>query len=65
MLMNLATALLLCTNLIASGKSVSIVEQPNGQASVIVNGRPGCHAEALYGDPSNPVIVCASKKASK
>jgi hypothetical protein len=58
MMMNLATALLLCSNLIASGKNVRIIDEPNGHASVILVGHPGCHAEALYGDPANPVIVC-------
>ncbi len=25
---------------------------------VILEGRPGCSAHALYGDPTRPVIVC-------
>ena len=58
MMMNTALALLLAANLLAAGKPVKVVPNGDGRALVVVEGRPGCHAEALYGDPSNPVIVC-------
>ncbi len=28
--------------------------------TVIIEGRPGCHAEALYGDPAQPIVVCSN-----
>ncbi len=27
---------------------------------VAIEGRPGCTAQALYGDPTRPVVVCQS-----
>lgn len=60
-MMNIAIALLLAANLNASGKPTIVVQQPNNQASVYLEGRPGCHAEPLHGDASNPVIVCEAR----
>lgn len=28
---------------------------------VAIEGRPGCTAHALYGDPRQPVIMCVNK----
>jgi len=54
----MATALLLALTLINSGKPAKAVDVGHDRAIVVMVGRPGCTAEALGGDPSNPVIVC-------
>ncbi len=60
--MNIATALLLAFNLLNAGKPAKVVDIGNGQAVVIIEGRPGCFGQALNKDPSNPVIVCGKAK---
>lgn len=56
--MNIATALLLAFNLLSSGRPAKVVNVGHDQAIVIIEGRPGCTAEALHGDPNMPVVVC-------
>jgi len=56
--MNIATALLLAYNLINAGKPAQVVDVGNGQAIVIMKGRPGCRAEPAGKDANNPVVVC-------
>lgn len=56
------TAIILAFNLINSGKPAKVVDVGHGQAVVILEGRPGCHAEALDKNPNNPVVVCSKPK---
>jgi hypothetical protein len=61
-MMNIALALLLASNLVAAGKPAFVVKSGADKASVYLEGRPGCHAEALNDDPKNPVVVCFSTR---
>lgn len=56
------TAIILAFNLINAGKPAKVIDVGHGKAVVIMEGRPGCHAEALNKNPENPVIVCSKAK---
>lgn len=56
--MNTATALLLAFNLINAGRPARVVDVGHGQAIVVMEGRPGCTASGLNGDPNRPVVTC-------
>lgn len=56
--MNIATALYLALTLISQDKPARVVSTGHNQAVVLLEGRPGCHGEALNGDPTDPVVVC-------
>jgi len=60
--MSTIIALLLASFMIDHGTPARIVDNGNGTAIVIIEGRPGCTAETLYNDPTQPVIVCKSPR---
>jgi type IV secretory pathway protease TraF len=46
-------AFILAAVMAAHGTPVRVVDQ-----TVVIEGRPQCIAQALYGDPTRPVVVC-------
>ena len=55
-------AVVLAFNLTQAGKPARVVHVGRDTASVVMEGRPGCYAEAANKNPSNPVIFCKTLK---
>ncbi len=60
--MKLAVAYALALNLVHSGTPAKALKVADDLGVVIIEGRPGCHAYPMGGDPKNPVIVCEKAK---
>lgn len=56
--MSITIALLLAAFMNAHGTPAKAIEVSNDKFIVIIEGRPGCTAEALNDDPKSPVVTC-------
>lgn len=55
-------AIVLAFNLTNAGKPAKAIKVSESNSIVIMEGRPGCYAEAANKDPNNPVIYCKNLK---
>lgn len=60
--MKIAIAYALALNLVSAGTPARAVDVGQGNGIVVIEGRPGCHAYPMGGDPKSPVIVCEKPK---